>query len=86
MDGDDMNGSGDDGDGVSYDGAVRRRLVSSSPSLSSWASHPHFLVRFAGGEMGGGGSAEGWSLAVGAIIVGGGQAVMVADRHRWQRR
>jgi hypothetical protein len=36
--------------------------------------------------VGGGGSAEGWSLAVGAIVGGGGQDAMVVDRHRWQRR
>jgi hypothetical protein len=86
MDGGDMNGGGDNGDGISYDAGVRRRLVSSSPSLSSSASHRLFLVHLAGGEMGGGGSAEGSSLAVGAIVVGCGQAAMVADGHRWRSR
>jgi hypothetical protein len=51
MNGGDMNGSGDNDDGVSYDSGVRRRLVSSSPSLSSSASHCLFLVCLAGGEM-----------------------------------
>jgi hypothetical protein len=78
-----MDGSGDDGDVVLYEGGIRRRLVSSSPSLSSLASHCLFLVRLAGGEMGGGGSAEGWSLAVGAMIGGGRQAAMVIDEHHW---
>jgi hypothetical protein len=81
-----MNGGGDDGDGISNDGGVRRRLVSSSPSLSSSASRRLFLVLLAGGEMGGGGSAGGSSLAVGAMVVGCGQAAMVVDGHRWRRR
>jgi hypothetical protein len=89
MDGDDKNGSGVDGDGLSYEGGVRRRLISSSLSLNSSASHRLFLVLLAGGEVGGGGSvggdgsAEGWLLAVGAMIGGGGQAAMVADGCCW---
>jgi hypothetical protein len=47
-----MNGGGVDGDGISYGGVVRRRLVSSSPSLSSSALHHLFLVRLAGGKVG----------------------------------
>jgi hypothetical protein len=104
MNGGDTNGSGNDDDSVSYDGGVRRRLVLSFLSLSSSTSHRLFLVRLAGGKMGGGSlaegfgsaecsgsagcsaEAEGWSLAVGAMVVDGGQAAMVADGHRWRRR
>jgi hypothetical protein len=81
-----MNGSGDDGDGISNGGGVRRRQVSSSLSLSSSASHRLFLVRLAGGEMASGGSAGGSSLAVGVMVVSCGQAAMVADGHRWRQR
>jgi hypothetical protein len=94
MDDGDLNGCGDDGDCISCDGGVRRRLVS-SPSLSSSTSHLLFLVLLAGGKVGAGSSAEGsgsaegstevegWSLAVNAMVVNGGQAAMVADGHRW---
>jgi hypothetical protein len=57
MNGGDTNGSGNDGDGVLYDGGIGRRLVLSFPSLSSSTSHRLFLVRLAGGKMGGGSSA-----------------------------
>jgi hypothetical protein len=95
-----MKGCGDEGDRNSRDGGVMRRLVLPSPSLSSSASHRLFLVRLAGGEMGGGSSAEvsrsamgsgsagcsakvgGWSQAVVAVFVGGGQASAVTDGHR----
>jgi hypothetical protein len=80
-----VDGGGNEGDGVSYDGGVRRRLVSSSPSLSSSTSHQRFLVRFAGGDMGRGDSAEAWALAVDAVT-GSRQAVMVAEGHRWRQR
>jgi hypothetical protein len=98
IDGSDRKGGGDDGDGISCDGGVRSRLVSSSPSFSSLTSHLLFLVLLAGGEMGssssteGSGSAEGltevegWSLSVDAMVVDGRQVVMVADEHRWRRR
>ncbi len=79
-----MDGGGDDGDDVPHEGGVRRRLVYSSPSLSSSASHCLFLVRLAVGEIGGGGSSEGWSLAVGSSTDGGGPAAMVAEGHRQQ--
>ncbi len=73
------------GDGWLYDGGVRRRLESSSPSLSSSTSHLRFLVRFAGGDMGGGISAGAGALAV-AADAGGGQAVVITEGHRWRRR
>ncbi len=95
-----MKGCGNDGDCISCDGGVRRRLVLPSPSLSSSASHLLFLVLLAGGEMGGGSSAEGSRSALGSgsagcstevegrsqavdtVVVGGGQAAIVADGHR----
>ncbi len=40
----------------------------------------------AGGSVGGDGSADGWPLAVGAMIGGGGQAAMVADGCCWRWR
>jgi hypothetical protein len=87
------------GDGVPCEGGESRRLVSSSPSLSSSTSQRRFLVHLAGGETGGddgggdvdvtgGGDVDAaWTQAevVGAIT-GGGQAVMVAEGHRWRRR
>jgi hypothetical protein len=87
---------GDSSDGMLCEGGERRRLVSSSPSLSSSTSQRRFLVRLAGGETGGGGNVDvigggdvdaAWTQAeaVGAIT-GGGQAVMVAEGHRWRRR
>ncbi len=76
---------GVEGDGWLYDGGVRRRLESSSPSLSSSTSHLRFLVRFAGGNIGGGVSAGAGALAV-ATGAGDGQAVVVAEGHRWRRR
>jgi hypothetical protein len=45
---------GVEGDGWLYDGGVRMRLESSSPSLSSSTLHLCFLVRLAGGDIGGG--------------------------------
>jgi hypothetical protein len=92
MDGIGMDGGGDEGNGVLYDGGVSRRLMSSSPSLGSSTSHRRFffLVRLAGGEMGGGHLAEAWALAVGALAVGAmtgyKQAVMVAGGYCWRRR
>jgi hypothetical protein len=74
-----------EGDGLLYDGSVRRRLESSSPSLSNSTSHLRFLVRFAGGDVGGGVSAGAGVLDV-ATGTGEGQAVVVAERHRWRRR
>jgi hypothetical protein len=86
--------SGDSNDGVSCEGGESRRLVSSSPSLSSSTSQRRFLVRLAGGEAGGGdgdvdviggGDVDAaWKQAevVGALT-GGGQAVTVAEGHRW---
>jgi hypothetical protein len=85
MDGGSMDDGGDEGDGLLYDGGVRRRLESSSPSLSSSTSHLHFLVHFAGGDIGGGVLAGAWTLAV-ATVTGDGQAVMVAEGHRWRQR
>jgi hypothetical protein len=86
LDGGDMGNSIGDGDDASKEGGMRRRLMSSSPSLSSSASHCLFLVCLAGGEIGGGGSFEGWSLAVGAMTDGGGQVAMAAEGHRWRWR
>jgi hypothetical protein len=63
---------GVEGDGWLYDGGVRRRLESSSPSLSSSTSHLRFLVRFAGGDIGGGVSARAGALAVAAGAAGAG--------------
>jgi hypothetical protein len=53
-----------EGDDRLYDGGDRSRLESSSPSLSSSASHLRFLVCFAGGEEGGGVMAGTGALAV----------------------
>ncbi len=82
VNGGNMGDGGDKGDGLLYNGGVRRRLESSAPSLSSSNSHLRFLVRFAGGDIGGGDSAGAWALAV-AVVTGDGQAVMVAEGHRW---
>ncbi len=78
---------GDSDDGVSYERGVSRRLISSSPSLSNSTSQRRFLVHLVGGETGGGDSVAAWvqAEAVGAMT-GDGQAVMVAEGHRWQRR
>ncbi len=81
-----MGDSAGNGNDASKEGGVRRRLMSSSPSLNSSASHRLFLVRLAGGKIGGGCSFEGWSLAVSAMTDGGGPAAMVVERHRWRRR
>ncbi len=54
VDGGDMDGSDNDGDDVLYEGGLRRRLMSSSPSLSSSTSQHLFLVCLAGDETGGG--------------------------------
>ncbi len=51
MDGSSVDDGGDEGDGLLYDGGVRRRLESSSPSLSSSTLHLCFLLHFAGGDM-----------------------------------
>jgi hypothetical protein len=69
------------GDDRLYDGGDRSRLESSCPSLSSFASHLRFLVRFAGGEEGGGVTAGTGALAV-PTWAGDRQAVVVADGHR----
>jgi hypothetical protein len=53
-------------------------------SLSSSASHLRFLVRFAGGELGGGTAAVEVSIVV--AMSGGAQAVMVLEGHRCQRQ
>jgi hypothetical protein len=80
---------GVEGDGWLYDGGVRMRLESSSPSLSSSTSHPRFLIRLAGGDIGGGVSAGTGALAVAAgagasgVSAGGGQAVVMTEGHRW---
>jgi hypothetical protein len=80
----DISGSMDDeGDGLLYDGGIRRRLESSTPSLSSSTSHLHFHVCFAGGDIGGAVSAGAGALAV-ASETGDGQAVMAAEGHRWR--
>jgi hypothetical protein len=76
---------GVEGDGRLYDGGVRRRLESSSPSLSNSTSHLRFLVCFAGGDIGGGVSAGAGALAV-ATGDGDGQAVVVTEGHRWRRQ
>jgi hypothetical protein len=67
MEGSGKDDGGDEGDGVSYDGSVSRRLMSSLPSLSSSALHRRFLVCLAGGEMGVGDSDEAWALAVASM-------------------
>jgi hypothetical protein len=74
---------GIEGNGWLYDGGVRRRLESSSPSLSSSISCLRFLVRFAGGDIGGGVSAGAGVLAAAMGAVDR-QAVVVAEGHRWQ--
>jgi hypothetical protein len=84
----DIGGSmdgGDEGDGLLYNGGVKRRLEFSSSSLSNSISHLHFLVHFAGGDIGDGVLAGAGVLAV-ATETGDGQAVMVAEGHRWRRR
>jgi hypothetical protein len=84
----DIGGSMDggvEGDGLLYNGGVRRRLESSSPSLSNSTSHLRFLVSLAGGDIGGGVSAGAGALAV-ATGTGDGQAVKVAEGHHWRRR
>ncbi len=81
----DIGGSmdgGNEGDGLLYDGGIRRRLEFSSSSLSNSTSHLCFLVRFAGGDIGGGVSAGAGVLAV-AKEIGDRQAVMVAEGHYW---
>jgi hypothetical protein len=80
-----MGNGGDKGDGLLYDSSIRRRLESSAPSLSSSNSHLRFLVRFAGGDMGGGDLAGAWALAV-AAVTSDWQAVMVAEGNCWRRR
>ncbi len=77
MDGSCMDFGCNEGNGVSYDDGVSRRLMSSSPSLSNSTSPCRFLVRFADGEMGCGDSTEAWALAVDAMT-GDEQAGMVA--------
>jgi hypothetical protein len=61
--------------------------VVSSPSLNSSASHHHFLVRFAGGELGSGVLVVGHVSAVYALTVGAltgdERAVMVVEGHCW---
>jgi hypothetical protein len=74
-----------DGDDRLYDGRDRSMLESSIPSLSSSASHLRFLVRFAGGEEGGGVAAGAGALAD-VTWAGSGQSVVMADRHRCRRR
>jgi hypothetical protein len=78
---------GNSGCGVSCEGGVSRRLISSSPSLSCSASQRRFLVLLAGGETGGGDSvaARAQAEAVGAMT-GEGQAVTVAGAHLGRRR
>jgi hypothetical protein len=81
----DIGGSMDggvEGDGLLNNGGIRRRLESSSPSLSNSTSHLRFLVCFAGGDIGGGVSAGAGMLAV-ATGTGDGLAVVVAEGHRW---
>jgi hypothetical protein len=56
---------GDVGDDVKYERGETRRLESSVLSLSSSTSQRLFLVRFAGGDFGGGDSALGGDSAVG---------------------
>jgi hypothetical protein len=75
---------GVEGDGWLNDGGVRIRLESSSLSLSSSTSHLRFLVRFAGGDTGGGVSAGAGALVV-AAGTGGAQAVVTAEGHRGRR-
>ncbi len=86
VDGGDMDSCGDDGDDVLYEDGVRRRLMSSSPSLSSSTSQRLYLVRLAGGETGSGVSYECCSLAVGAMTDGGGQAAMMTEGQCLRRR
>jgi hypothetical protein len=75
---------GVEGDGWLNDGGVRIRLESSSPSLSSSTSHLRFLIRLAGGYIGGGVSAGAGALV--AAGTGGAQAVVMAEGHRGRRR
>jgi hypothetical protein len=75
-----MDGGVED-DGWLYDGNVRMRLESSSPSLSSSTSHLRFLIRLAGGDIGGGVSAGAGALVV-AAGTGGVQAVVTTEGHR----
>ncbi len=61
------------------------RLLFYSSSLSSSASHLHFLVRFAVGEFGGGVMAA-VEVSVVVAMSGGAQAMMVLEGHRCRRR
>jgi hypothetical protein len=61
------------------------RLLFSSSSLSSSASHLRFLVRFAGGELGGGITAA-VEVSVVVAMSGGAQAMIVLEGHRCRRR
>jgi hypothetical protein len=76
---------GVEGDGWLYDGGVRMRLESSSPSLSSSTLHLRFLICLAGGDIGGGVSAGTGALVV-AAGAGGAQAMMEGHRGRRRRR
>jgi hypothetical protein len=71
---------GVEGDGWLYDGGVRMRPESSSPSLSSSTSHLRFLIRLAGGVLAGAGALV---VAAGA---GGAQAMVMTEEHRGRRR
>ncbi len=73
---------GVEGDGWMYDGGVRMRLESSSPSLSSSASYLHFLIRLAGGDIGGGVGGGGGSAGTGALVVAAGAGGAQAARRR----
>jgi hypothetical protein len=61
------------------------RLLFSSSSLSSSASHLRFLVRLAGGELGGGITAA-VEVSVAVAMSSGARAVMVLEGHRCQQR
>ncbi len=76
---------GVEGDGWLYDGGVRMRLESSSPSLRSSTSHLRFLIRLAGGDIGFGVSAGAGALVV-AAGTGGAPAVVTAEGQCGRRR
>ncbi len=81
---------GVEGDGWLYDGSVRIRLEFSSPSLRSSASHLRFLVRLAGGDIGGGVSAGAGALVAaagtgGVPAAGSTPAVVTAEGQRGRR-
>jgi hypothetical protein len=89
-----INGGSDEGDDVVQETQHQEAgILLTVPHNST--SHRLFLVRLAGGDLGGcdsvvGSMSSGWVLSVGALAVGalavGAQAVMVVEGQHWRRR